>query len=284
MATNVIPGTYTVKAEAKGFSVIQRTGIAIEVGQTVRVDLELQPGEQTQTVTVTEEVPFINAADAQLGGTVSNEAINQLPLNGRNFQRLLQLHPGVVTTPGSGTGNGDFTNGRKQGDDLFRVEGISTIAQTANLSGVLNGAYRSGDSSSLLPLDAIQEFNTAQSPKAEDGWKEGSVVSIGIKSGTNSIHGSAFAFGRDANATDAANFFTRTVTDATLEQFGATAGGPVLKDKIFWFGSYEGLRDELHGNAAVTVPASTSTGSATPAGWMRVRPLARTRLTLSARN
>jgi len=84
-----------------------------------------------------------------------------------------------------------------------------------------------------LPLDAIQEFNTAQSPKAEDGWKEGSVVSIGIKSGTNSIHGTAFAFGRNAKATDAANFFTGTVTDATLEQFGATAGGPVLKDKLF---------------------------------------------------
>jgi Carboxypeptidase regulatory-like domain/TonB dependent receptor len=261
VATNIIPGTYTVRAEAKGFSTIERTGVAVEVGQSIRVDLELQPGEQTQTVTVTEEVPFINAADAQLGGTVSNEAIQQLPLNGRNFQRLLQLHPGVVTTPGSGTGNGDFTNGRKQGDDLFRVEGISTIAQTANLSGVLNGAYRSGDSSSLLPLDSIQEFNTAQSPKAEDGWKEGSVVSIGIKSGTNGLHGTAFAFGRNANATDAANFFTGTVTDATLEQFGASAGGPVVKDKLFWFASYEGLRDVLHGNALVSVPASVSTGA-----------------------
>ena len=261
VATGVIPGTYTVRAEAKGFATTERNGISVEVGQSIRVDLELQPGEQTQTVTVTEEVPFINTADAQLGGTVSNEAIQQLPLNGRNFQRLLQLHPGIVTTPGSGTGNGDFTNGRKQGDDLFRVEGITTIAQTANLSGVLNGAYRSGDSSSLLPLDAIQEFNTAQSPKAEDGWKEGSVVSIGIKSGTNSIHGTAFAFGRDAGATDAANFFTGTTTDATLEQFGGSAGGPIFKDKLFWFASYEGLRDILHGNAAVTVPASVSTGA-----------------------
>ncbi len=106
------------------------------------------------------------------------------------------------------------------------MEGIATIAQTANLSGVLNGAYRAGDSSSLLPIDAIQEFNTAQNPKAQDGWKEGSVISVAIKSGTNSLHGSAYAFGRDAAATDAANFFTRKVTPATLEQFGATAGGP----------------------------------------------------------
>jgi hypothetical protein len=266
VANSVIPGTYTVRAEFMGFRAIERGGVTVEVGQTVRVDLVMQPGEQTQTVTVTEEVPFMNTSDAQLGGTVSNEAIQQLPLNGRNFQRLLQLHPGVVTTPGSGTGNGTFTNGRKQGDDLFRVEGISTIAQTANLSGVLNGAYRSGDSSSLLPLDAIQEFNTAQNPKAEDGWKEGSVVSIGIKSGTNAIHGTAFAFGRNASATDAANFFTGTVTDATLEQFGGSAGGPIKKDKFFWFGSYEGLRDVLHGNAVVSVPVSVGTGAVLTAG------------------
>jgi hypothetical protein len=87
------------------------------------------------------------------------------------------------------------------------------------------------------------------------------VVSIGIKSGTNTIHGTAFAFGRDASATDARNFFRGTVTDATLEQFGGSAGGPVFKDKLFWFASYEGLRDILHGNAAVSVPASVSTGA-----------------------
>ncbi len=261
VAVQVIPGAYTVRAEAKGFKTVERSGVNVEVGQTVRVDLVLQPGEQTQTVTVTEEVPVMNTADATLGGTVSNESIQQLPLNGRNFQRLLTLHPGVITTPGSGTGNGDYTNGRKQGDDLFRVEGISTIAQTANLSGILNGAYRSGDSSSLLPLDAISEFNTAQSPKAEDGWKEGSVVSIGIKSGTNSLHGTAFAFGRDAGKTDAANFFTGTVTPATLEQFGASAGGKIKTGKLFWFAAYEGLRDTLTGNAAVSVPVDVGTGA-----------------------
>jgi hypothetical protein len=108
VANALIPGTYTVRAVADGFLTVERSGVVLEVGQNIRVDLVLQPGEQTQTVTVTEEIPFINAADPQLGGTVGNEAINQLPLNGRNFQRLLQRHPGVVTTPGSGTGNGDL--------------------------------------------------------------------------------------------------------------------------------------------------------------------------------
>jgi hypothetical protein len=87
----------------------------------------------------------------------------------------------------------------------------------------------------MLPIDAIQEFNTEQNPKAEYGWRDGSVILVGVKSGTNSIHGTAYAFGRDASATDAANYFTSQVTSATLQQFGATLGGPILKDKLFWF-------------------------------------------------
>ena len=96
-----------------------------------------------------------------------------------------------------------------------------------------------------MPIDAIQEFNTEQNPKAEYGWKDGSTTNVGVKSGTNSLHGTAYAFGRDAAATDAANSFTGTVTPATLEQFGATAGGRIIKDKLFWFASYEGLRTSL---------------------------------------
>ena len=270
VASAVIPGTYTVRATAKGFRTVDRGDVLVQVGQNVRVDLVLQPGEQTQTITVTGEIPAIDTTDSQLGGTVSNNLVNSLPLNGRNFDRLIQLTPGVVqTSVGAGTGTGEYTNGRRNGDNLYRVEGIATIAQTANLSGVLNGAYRAGDSSSLLPIDAIQEFNTAQNPKAQDGWKEGSVISVAIKSGTNSLHGSAYAFGRDAAATDAANFFTGSVTPATLEQFGATAGGPILKNKLFWFVGYEGLRDNVTGTAVDQIPndvASLPPGTLLTAG------------------
>jgi hypothetical protein len=159
-AASMIPGEYTVRAVAKGFQTVQQTNVVLQTGQTVRVDLTLMPGEQTQTVTVTSEAPAVDTADAQFGGEVSNNLVNSLPLNGRNFQRLVQLHPGVVIAAGNGTGTGQSTNGRKAGDDLYRVEGIAGIAQTAGLTGVLNGAYRSGDSSSLLPIDAIQEFDT----------------------------------------------------------------------------------------------------------------------------
>ena len=177
------PGTYTVRAEAKGFRTEEHSGVLVEVGRNVRVDLLLQPGEQTQAITVTGEIPAIDTTDATLGGTVTNEAINALPLNGRNFQRLLQLHPGIVTTVGAGAGSSS-TNGRRSGDDLILVDGLSTMGQATGGS-LINDVYKGGDAASILPIDAIQEFNEEQNPKAEYGWKEGSVINIGVKSGTN---------------------------------------------------------------------------------------------------
>ena len=146
---------------------------------------------------------------------------------------------------------------------MIVVEGIPQLTGTGSLNGVMNVAVKGGDSQSLLPIDSIQEFNTQQNPGASVGWRDGSTISVGVKSGTNSIHGTAYAFGRDASATDAANFFTAQKTPATLEQFGATAGGPVLKDKLFWFVGYEGLR-LFQGNVNVlTIPADVSMGGNT---------------------
>src|SRR6266571_4633548 len=241
VAPSLLPGTYTVRAETKGFRTVEHSGVLVEVGKTIRVDLTVQPGEQTQTVTVTGEIPEIDTTDSTLGGTVSNAAINALPLNGRNFERLLQLRPGVVTNPGAGAGNA-----------------------SSNGTTTLNSVYRTGDANSLVPIDAIQEFNTQQNYKAEYGWRDGSVVNVGVKSGTNSIHGAAFAFGRDSSATDAHNFFTPGVaTNATVEQFGAVAGGPIIKDKLFWFMGYEGLRTTLTNPVVDTIPADVAMGDPT---------------------
>src|SRR5580700_5659899 len=241
VAPSLTPGTYTVRAEAKGFRNVEHSGVLLEVGQTVRVDLVVQPGEQTQTITVTGEIPAIDTTDATLGGTVTNRSIMELPLNGRNFERLLDLRPGTVSTPGAGTGSSN-SNGRRIQNNTFRVEGIIQIVNTTG-STLVNQFYRGGDSGSLLPIDAIQEFSASYNSKAEAGFRDGSVVNVGIKSGTNSIHGTAYAFGRDASATDASNFFTGQVTPANLEQFGATAGGPIIKDKLFWFANFELVRD-----------------------------------------
>jgi TonB dependent receptor-like, beta-barrel len=239
---------------------VEHSGVLVQVGQNIRVDLTLQPGEQTQTVTVTGELPSIDTTDATLGGTVSNSSINALPLNGRNFLRLLTLRPGVYTDPGAGAGDAS-TNGARTGTDLLMVDGVPAFGNTTG-SMVINSVYRTGDSNSLVPIDAIQEFNTEQNPKAEYGWRPGSVIDVGIKAGTNAIHGTAYAFGRDAQATDAGNFFStpgvNPVADATVEQFGATAGGPIIKDKLFWFMGYEGLRTTLENPAAITIPSDVA--------------------------
>jgi hypothetical protein len=260
VATNLNPGTYTVRATAKGFQTEEHSGVLVEVGQNIRVDMVLHTGEQAQTITVSGEVPAIDSTDATLGGTVSNDSILALPLNGRNFQRLLQLRPGIVTSPGAGSG-ASSTNGLRAGDDLLVVEGIIQLGQSSSTS-LMNAVYHGGDSTSILPIDAIQEFNEEQNPKAEFGWKDGSVISVGVKSGTNSLHGTAYAFGRDASATDAANYFSSPgvpgVTPATLEQFGATAGGSIVKDKLFWFASFEGLREQVGDVSVDTIPSDVA--------------------------
>src|ERR1700688_386422 len=116
-AANLTPGTYTVRGEAKGFQTLERSNVLVEVGQNTRVDLTLQPGAQTQTITVTSDVPAVNTTDSTLGGTVNSQQVSDLPLNGRNFQRLLGLRPGVVASIGTGTGL-ESTNGLRTGENL----------------------------------------------------------------------------------------------------------------------------------------------------------------------
>ncbi len=255
-ATNLTPGTFTVRAESKGFQAEEHSGVLVQVGENIRVDLTLSPGEQTQTVTVTGEVPSVNTTDATLGGAVTNQSINDLPLNGRNFERLLQLRPGTVFAVGSGTGTTQ-TNGRRNANDSLRVEGITEVNSSQGAT-ILNQVYQGGDSASSVPIDAIQEFSTSQNPKAEYGFRDGAVINVGIKSGTNGLHGTAYAFGRDASATDSPNYFTGTVTPATLEQFGGSAGGPIIKDKLFWFANYEGLRVTVGNLVTASEPVSVA--------------------------
>ena len=163
----------------------------------------------------------------------------------------------MVVGVGAGSGQAS-SNGLRQGEDLFVVEGLVQLGPTGGNS-IMNSNYRGGDTSSILPIDAIQEFNTSQNAKAEYGWRDGSVVNVGIKSGTNSLHGTAYAFGRDQNW-DAANAFTGTQTPLSLEQFGGTAGGRIIKDKVFWFAGYEGLRYILGDANVLTIPIDKSPG------------------------
>ncbi len=253
------PGSYKIHAEAKGFKTAERPSVQIEVATDVRADFALQPGEVTETVTISEEVPLVNATSSTLGGTLSNKEINDLPLNGRNYENLLQLRPGVMRYPGGGFST-TSTDGLRAEDNAYFIDGLFN-SEPYSGQAIVNGAGIAGDSATILPIDAIQEFNTQQNPPAEYGWKPGAVVNVGLKSGTNSVHGTAFMFGRDG-AMDARNFFNADPNPKltrTLEQFGGSFGGAIVKDKAFFFGAYEGQRYNV-GNSfgGVTSPSMVS--------------------------
>jgi len=229
-------------------------------------------------MTITESVPLVETTNATLGGTINNAEINDMPLNGRNYQNLVSLRPGVALQPGGGPWT-QSTNGIRPDETVWMVDGVINT-NMYDARPILNMPSPFSDGATILPVDAIQEFNTEISPKAEYGWKPGAVVNVGVKSGTNLFHGSAYGFYRSA-AWDARNLFnpdlnsapnlcaptaTPAACDKTpvqLKQFGGVMGGPVKKDKLFFFAGYEGLRS-LIGNAIVTsgVPETISTGSA----------------------
>ena len=239
VAPSLLPGAYTVRAEFKGFKTVERQKIALEVNQDIRVDLALEPGEQTQTITVTEELPLVETTNATLGGTLSNETINDLPMMGRSYQNLLTLRPGMMIYPGGG-GWTMSTNGSRPEENQFILDGLTNDNPLQGLT-IINGPGVAGDAATIMPIDAIQEVKIEENPKAEYGGKPGAVVNVGIKSGTNSIHGTAYAFGRDS-AMDARNYFNVTSLPkraVALEQYGATVGGPIKKDKLFYFLGYE---------------------------------------------
>jgi len=263
VAINLVAGTYSIRVEVKGFKTFERKNLQVEVAKDLRVDVVLQTGSATETITITEEVPMVDTTSTTLGGTISNMTINEIPLNGRNYQNLLTLRPGTTIYPGGGPWT-QTTNGARPEDTSYLVDGLSNDEAFMGFS-VTNAAAVAGDAATILPIDAIQEFNTQVNPKAEFGWKPGAITSVGLKSGTNQIHGSAYAFGR-SDGFDARNYFNPVGTPQTpveLEQYGATAGGRIIKDKLFWFGGFE-FRDYTVGNSIPTNSPTTVTAAGGP--------------------
>jgi Carboxypeptidase regulatory-like domain/TonB dependent receptor len=251
-APSVMPGTYTVRADAKGFKATERQNITVQVGQDVRVDLSVQPGEQSQTVTVTESIPEIQTTSAQLTETL-DQTINELPLNGREFTKLLAYRPGAKSN-----GLDIYVNGNRASSNSWMFDGLEDFNEWS-ASGPIVGGQNMFDEATILPIDTIQEVNVVEVPKAEYGWKPGAEVNVGLKSGTNSIHGTASAFGRDT-AMDAKNQFLGALPKAldNMEQFGATIGGPIKKNKLFYYAGYEGQRYTVGGPRFVQIPTSAS--------------------------
>jgi hypothetical protein len=260
-APELIPGSYIVKVEFPGFKSAERQNIAVEVGKEYRVDLSIQPGDQAEKITVTEGLPLVETTSGVLGGTIANALIAELPVQGRNFQKLLELRPGTYLAPGSGKWSLS-SNGMRREHNVYILDGMDTIEGFSSQS-VVNATPVFGDATSIVPIDSIQEFNTQQVPKAEYGWKPGAVVNVGLRSGENTVHGTGYAFGR-SDAFDARNPFIQAGSPkqtTQAEDFGATFGGPIKRDRLFFLLGYEGQLNTIGApSGSITLPTRASLG------------------------
>jgi hypothetical protein len=257
-APNLPTGHYTVMTEMTGFKALALSNVEVGVDQRVRINLKLDVGAMTESVSVKAETPLVQTSSSELGTTVGNEQIEALPLNGRNFVNLTRTVPGVLRgIPGANIdGSGSLAwrasasfsaNGQRPRDNNYMLDGVDnneTWLQTVVI---------------FPSVDALDEFKLQTSTySAEFGRSLGGVVNLQIKSGTNQLRGSGFEFHRN-DAFDANNFFNnranRAKPDFTQNQFGGTLGGAVFKDKTFFFGDYQGSRETQGVTALSTVPS-----------------------------
>nr|MBA3441783.1 TonB-dependent receptor [Pyrinomonadaceae bacterium] len=237
--TNVKPGIYRVEAESTGFKKTIRDQVEVTVNSTVRTDIDLQPGSVTEEVTVTQEDALLQTDRADVGRKIEGRQVVDLPLPfNRNFQGLLNLVPG---TQRAFRPHSQFFNSQ---DSLStRVNGQSRLANNVQVEGIDNN-HRTGLLTVLIPpIEAIQTVDvTTSNYEAELGRAGGAVTNVALKSGTNEFRGSAFWFNR-VSATAARNVFAATKAPTVYNLFGFTFGGPIIKNKTFFFGDYQGVRD-----------------------------------------
>lgn len=249
----LLPGTYRMEVEKPGFKKLIRPGVILHVQDALDIDFELPVGAASESVTVEGGTPLLNTESANVSTLIDNRFVENMPLNGRSFSSLLDLTPGVVLTPANFYDQGQFSvNGQRPDANYFMVDGVSANFGTPASSfgqggtGQLPATSAFGGMSNLVSLDALQEFRVQTSTFApEYGRTPGAQVSVVTKSGTNALHGTAFEYFRN-DVLDANNWFAdqKGLKKVALRQndFGGVLGGPIKKDKLFFFGAYEGLR------------------------------------------
>jgi outer membrane receptor protein involved in Fe transport len=289
------PGRYDVKVTLAGFKAVVQKGIDVSVGDTSRVDARLAVGALEQSVTVSGETPLVETSHATLGITIDQQKVVELPLNGRNFTQLGTLIPGVVAPPGGlGGAAGDATPGGFGAATAgFNVNGMRNQSNNFLLDGASNNDTFNTGFVMRPPPDAIQEFKIqTHSYNAEFGRNAGSVVNVVTRGGSNQLHGAAWEFNRD-DKFQARNVFALTTPKLKQNQFGGSLGGPIVKNRFFGFGYYEGYRNtrgntsnilvltdaqrlgDFSGSAAIRDP---QTGVAFPGNLIppdRISPVAR---------
>lgn len=228
-------GRHRVEVQLAGFKQYVRGPISLVVDQTARVDIELQPGQVTETITVESAAPVVNSETSSVGQVIEETQVRQLPLNGRHFMQLGLLVPG--TTPGR-----DGTINSRQGGISVSVNGQPPNQNNWMLDGVDNNATMFGLAVVIPSTEAIREFRLESSNySAEYGRAAGGVVNLQIKSGTNEFHGSLYEFHRNDNL-DSVRYFDVGVPPLAYNQFGGAIGGPAIRNRTFFFFNYEGQR------------------------------------------
>ena len=262
-------GTYEVRVVKQAFQEAIRSGIHLAVGQEAVVDFELHLGPVAERVVVNADAPVVTTSSAHLSGLVGEQQVKDLPLNGRSYDELMTLNPGVVNftwekTGGIGVSNSTTGNmfsvaGNRPQQNLFLLNGVEFTGAAEN------NMQPGGASQQLLGVDAVREFNILRDTYAADyGKHPGGQVSIVTQSGTNQWHGSIFEFLRN-NALDAPNFFDAGAAPPfQRNQFGGSAGGPLRRDKSFLFANYEGFRQGLHQTSVQLVPDAQARANAAP--------------------
>lgn len=278
---NILPGRYKIEAEASGFKKFVREPILVQIESGLRVDIALEVGIQSETVEVTSEAPLLQTETNSLGQVVESRTVTEMPLNGRNPLALVSLVPGVVpqgqpSVGNSSTGNPVGANPFAFGD--FQIGGGQAGQSQILLDGVANNAAYLNVVTVIPTQDAVQEVKVQTNNLGpEYGRFAGGVVNLASKSGTNSIHGSAYEFLRN-KVLDANDFFANRaglpVPPLTQNQFGANVGGPVIRNKLFFFSSYELYRLRKGNTLTTTVPTQLErSGDFSQSGFTIYDPL-----------
>ncbi len=245
-------GHYQLEVQAKGFQKYLQQGISLDVNETATVGVHLKVGSETQQVEVSANAALVQSTVSSLGQTVMEREILDLPLDGRNFSQLGLLQPGVAPlTPGLLEAGGPARQ-----NQAYAVDGQRPESNNFMIDGADNVSSVDGGFVLRPPIDAIAEFKIlSHNANAEFGRNTGSTTNIVTRSGSNSFHGAAWEFLRN-DAMDSSDYFTRSVQPLKQNQFGASFGGPILKDKTFFFGYYEGFRNRQGETVPATVPSA----------------------------
>ncbi len=271
------PGNYEFSVSKRGFKVIVKPSVTLHVADTVSMNFTMQVGAINETVTVEGGAPLINTESAAVSTVVDRQFAENLPLNGRSFQALIQMTPGVVVAPVSAFDGGQFNvNGQRASSNYWMVDGVGAnigVSATSfpgnGSAGALGSFNVLGGTSSLVSVDALQEFRIQTSSYApEFGRTPGGQISIVTRSGTNLFHGTLFDYFRN-DILDANNWFADSKglpkPEERQNDFGGVFGGPIVKDKTFFFFSYEGLRLRLPQTTLTTVPDASARQNAVSA-------------------